>query len=146
MSSVCVRVCVHVRAYTQAQFMRVNVNNFQNLTPLSLLRSFCSLSTFLQLCPSSVITNDFLIVSVFFSVPYSISGMTLWILQTLLKFYPHFALQHHFPSYSSLVFWTDTFFFFQTWNVGVAFVFLHLSSDSQILVERKNYQRFLLKM
>ena len=55
--SVC--VCVNVRACTQAQFMCVNVNNFQNLTPLSLLRSFCSLSAFLQLCPSSVITSDF---------------------------------------------------------------------------------------
>ena len=68
--SVC--VCVNVRACTQAQFMCVNVNNFQNLTPLSLLRSFCSLSAFLQLCPSSVITSDFWL-SVFSSQSLTLS-------------------------------------------------------------------------
>ena len=44
--ALCVSVCVYTCVCAlKAQFMHVNVNNFQNLTPLSLLRSFCSLST-----------------------------------------------------------------------------------------------------
>ena len=70
---VCVWTCVRALRHSLCVIMEITFK----LNP-SLSSSFlCSLSTFLQLCPSSVITSDFLIVSIFFSVPYSISSMTL---------------------------------------------------------------------